>query len=36
MWQNGVQKLHPDEQVQTIVPEMADPQQQVRQTRRCV
>lgn len=36
MRQNGVHKLHPDQQVWTIVPEMADPQQQVHQTRRRV
>jgi hypothetical protein len=28
--------LYPDKPVLTIVPEMADPQQQVHQTRRCV
>jgi len=36
MQQNGVHILHLNEQVQTIVPEMADPQQQVHQTRKCV
>jgi hypothetical protein len=36
MRQNGVHILYPDKPVPTIVPEMADPQQQVHQTRRCV